>query len=1300
MDDKPGEPAGMAPETPGAAPAPAPKLPTPEQAADVVITAVKSEDGAAMRALAAKDDPDPWLVADELIRRGEFDAAVAFATAAPRADVEALPGYVNASRGRAPDADERALLAAITKAQMAGEPRRMLEGTTERTEGIDSVVRIRLLHSRGNALWSLQRWAECATTLTRASDAALALGWLRRASALRQGAAEAAFNASDWAGSLQCLEPLLGLERRRGDARAEAVVIGRIGVVRAQMRDLVGALVAFEDAAARFEAQHDEENLAWVLRQTVLLHRSGGEFGKELAVLERELVAEEGRGDEAAACNTINDIGIVYAKLKEPAKARSAHERALARNEARGDKAATAGSLVNLGNVCLDLRDLPRARQCYERGFALAEEVGQRVWAKNALHGLGRACLELGDLTRASAVSQDLLERCREQKDDAGAARALFLVALTHERGAEYEKARSAFELALAAQEAVGERDAAAASLCHLGEVHDKLGDHAAALSSYERAMATYEALGDKAGAALALGNIGGQQRLLGDFEKALSSLGRALAAKEALEDRAGAASMLELMGIVCYERGDYAKARSTLELALAAQEAIGEKTGAAETLSYLANLEDLSGNYAKALETGERAMAAYEALGNRGGAALALGNIGNIYRELGDHAKALSTYERALKAKEALGDKSGAAETLGNIGLVYQSLGDYEKALTTHQRALAAKEALNDKGGAATTLGNIGIVYRELGDYAKALSTYERVLAAKETLNDRAGTATTLGNMGSVYYALGDYERALSMFERTLAAQEALGDKHGAAGARCNVASVYDTLGNHAKALSLHQRALAEQEALGDRHGAAVTLGNIGGDYVSMGETAKAISMLERALAAHEALGERAPAAEILVNIGVCHLGSRQFEKAIAVLDRAARQAERLHATEVHVRALAALARARLSAGDAGRAAENAHTAVRELDTMLGGLAEEQGAGARERFAGLFSTGAEAAAVVGDAGEAEFFLESGRAGTLLEALGGRESMRRAAIPDDLRAEKAAAAAGEALALRDYQTTLDGGDLKAARAAVKALDAAKDRVRAVIERIQRDAKHAAGVWYPRAAPVDEVQRWLVEGDAFVLYGVLGEDALALVVTRAEARIVSLGRSSEIRDACESLDATDLGADPAPALARLRELLVKPLGLQTSKPARLLVSPEGPLSYVPFSALVPDLPLVVVPSATTYGLLLDGEGTKRGEAVLAVGDPDYGSPRDESAVATYGRSGSRLAQLPQTREEARAVGDVRAARQGRVRGAAVGDAARARAVAGGPPRLPRARSTPSGRRSPRSRYRPTRATTGS
>jgi len=594
-------------------------------------------------------------------------------------------------------------------------------------------------------------------------------------------------------------------------------------------------------------------------------------------------------------------------------------------------------------------------------------------------------------------------------------------------------------------------------------------------------------------------------------------------------------------------------------------------------------------------------ALSLCERRGDKIRAARALGNLGLVCQALGDHVQALATYERALAAAEALGDRAGVANTLDNIGSAHRSLGEYAKALAALERALATAEAMGNAPVAAVTLGNIGAVHESLGDYAKALSAFERAFAALEALGDRVGAAHALGSMGNAYFLLGDSAKALSTHERALAELDALGSKVEAALLRCNIGVVHESLGDHAKALALMERALVELEALGNQAGAARTLCSMAAVRDSVGELAKAIELLERAKRVAESLG----------------------------------------ADELRVAVLRGLSRTQLRQGDAGRAVESAHQAVSLLKTLVGGLGEEQGSTARGAYTSLFSTGLSAAARAGDVAEAAYFLERGRAGTLLESLGARSALHATLLPDDLRDADAEARAGEARALAASATALDGGDLAASRARAEELKAARARVLDVAERIQREAKRAARIVYPETLPVDDIQRTLVAGDALVLYGLAEKDAAAhaLVLTKSEARIVDLGTSSDIVADAEAFDATDPDTDPAPALDRLRERLAKPLALAAST-RRVLVSPEGPLSYVPFAALLPDLDVAYEPSGTTYGVLLE-EKEKHGENVLALGDPDYtGSSGGAQRIFHDGRP---LSPLPATRVEVERIG---------------------------------------------------------
>jgi CHAT domain-containing protein len=125
--------------------------------------------------------------------------------------------------------------------------------------------------------------------------------------------------------------------------------------------------------------------------------------------------------------------------------------------------------------------------------------------------------------------------------------------------------------------------------------------------------------------------------------------------------------------------------------------------------------------------------------------------------------------------------------------------------------------------------------------------------------------------------------------------------------------------------------------------------------------------------------------------------------------------------------------------------------------------------------------------------------------------------------------------------------------------------------------------------------------------------------------------------------------------------------VEPLGLGKGV-TRVLVAPDGEIAYVPFGALFHDRETVLVPSGTVLGILLE-EGGKRGEGVLALGDPDYGKPAGRTTVASL-RGNRERTPLPATRDEAKAVGTVvllgKEATEGNLR-AALGKRERWRAV---------------------------------
>lgn len=694
--------------------------------------------------------------------------------------------------------------------------------------------------------------------------------------------------------------------------------------------------------------------------------------------------------------------------------------------------------------------------------------------------------------------------------------------------------------------------------------------------------------------------------------------------------------------GKTAFFASDQRSAAAALSAGLAIAEARKDERQVAFLLNGLGIVNESLGEFAQAISMFKRALELYEALGDMQSVTTAVANLANLYTSVGDYPRAREHHERALEMAKSRDDKGGEARILNNLGNLYMNLGEFPRAISLFRRSYEMEQALGNVNGASSSLGNMGSVFSALGDYAKALSLFEQARDQQEKLGKRHAATLMLGNIGNVHYRLGDYARALAIFERVHASLVALSDKARAAHALGSIASAHDRLGDTPKALSIHLRALAAQKAVGDKARAAETLGNIGKMQTIAGDHAQALETFQRALAEMEKLGNRAGAAQTLSNIGDVYTVLGEYEVARQYLRRSVSASRSLRATPTLVGALQRLAHLHFVSGKPAQALGRARDARRELEGLLGGLGVEQGATARNQHAGLYAIGALAAIRDDDLSEAVTFLESGRAGALLDALDKREVLRwkvESLPPDLLKADHEAQSA-ERIARRAYDRAVSRGKRAEKRLAGKALDAATERVHLVANRIQRELKQQAGLFYPRPKTLDDIKGSLETQQALVVYGLCLDEALAIVLRTDGERVVVLGNVAEVEAACEALEANNPKVDPAEAISTLRQLLIDPLKLGDDVD-QVLVSPEGVLCHLPFGALFKQA-VAMTPSGTTHVLLRDEErGAGRG--ILALGNPDYAGV-SESAKAIYYR-GRRLSSLPASGPEAETVGTV-------------------------------------------------------
>jgi CHAT domain-containing protein/Tfp pilus assembly protein PilF len=279
---------------------------------------------------------------------------------------------------------------------------------------------------------------------------------------------------------------------------------------------------------------------------------------------------------------------------------------------------------------------------------------------------------------------------------------------------------------------------------------------------------------------------------------------------------------------------------------------------------------------------------------------AAALNDLAILYDSKGDHAKAEPLYLRSLAiAEKTLGpEHPDAARALSNLALLYSAREEYGKAEPLYKRALAiAEKALGPEHPyVAIAINNLGIFYSDRGEYAKAEPLYLRALAIWEKAlgPEHPNTASTLNNLAVVYTNTDQYAKAEPLYLRALAIREkVLGPEHPELALPLNnLANLYRASNEPAKAEPLYLRGLAIREkALGPEHlDVGTSLNNLANLYCDRGEYDKAEPLYLRALAIWEKA--RGPKNSLvfgsLNDLAMLYVAKGDIARALAVQSRA----------------------------------------------------------------------------------------------------------------------------------------------------------------------------------------------------------------------------------------------------------------------------------------------------------------------------------------------------------------------------------------------------------------------------
>ena len=528
------------------------------------------------------------------------------------------------------------------------------------------------------------------------------------------------------------------------------------------------------------------------------------------------------------------------------------------------------------------MSDIKKAIEHLKKQLATALEYGNRDREGRAYGSLGNAYQSQGNYRRAIKYHEKHLKIAAEIGYRGGEGGAYGNLGNAYWSLGDYRKAIEYQEKHLKIAIEIGDRGGEGSAYGNLGIAYRSMGDYQKAIEYHEKHLKIAIEIGDRGGEGGAYGNLGNGYQSLSDYQKAIEYHKKDLKIAIEIGDRGGEGRAYGSLGNAYQSLGNYRRAIKYHEKHLKIATEIGYRVGEGRAYGNLGNAHQSLGDYQKAIEYHEKDLKIAIEIGDRGGEGGASGNLGNGYQSLSDYQKAIEYHKKHLKIAIEIGDRGGEGSAYGNLANVHQSLGDYQKAIEYHENLLKIAIEIGDRGGEGGAYGNLGNAYQSLGNYRKAIEYHEKHSKIAIEIGQRGGEGRAYGSLGNAYQSLGDYRKAIEYHKRDLKIAKEIGDRSGEGSTYGNLGNAHQSLGDYQKAIEYHEKDLKIAIEIGDRGGEGGTYGNLGNAYQSLGNYRKAIEYHEKHLKIATEIGDQAGEGTAYHNIGVVFLFLEETENAV----------------------------------------------------------------------------------------------------------------------------------------------------------------------------------------------------------------------------------------------------------------------------------------------------------------------------------------------------------------------------------------------------------------------------------
>lgn len=347
---------------------------------------------------------------------------------------------------------------------------------------------------------------------------------------------------------------------------------------------------------------------------------------------------------------------------------------------------------------------------------------------------------------------------------------------------------------------------------------------------------------------------------------------------------------------------------------------------------------------------------------------ALARADLGRLHEARGELPRAEDLLRDAVRRLRGTGAERPLAQALLALARVRRQRARLTGAHEAAEEALRLHRASPERpsGDEAACLVELGDIASARGDAPHAAVRYEEVLEGPCAAADGPDPAPVLARLGDACRERGDFRRALDAFEQAARRYAGSGDEAAHATMLEQLGLTHDAAGRPGDALTAYGRSQEAHRSLG-RTADECRLGcNRAVSLWRLGRTTEATSALEGVVRRAEDAGARAIAAEARLNLGAICLDGNGIRTAESHFDQACRDFRAVDDPAGEARALSALARARVRAGDGHDAIATLSSALRlarraQDGALTAGLlvdlaVERRDRGERDRAGDLFA--------------------------------------------------------------------------------------------------------------------------------------------------------------------------------------------------------------------------------------------------------------------------------------------------------------------------------------------------------